>query len=126
MHLQRKSDVEDLEDEIYDTDYDSDDEDYEETPAGKKSDRKKKKKGPNSAVTIVALLAGAVVLVGAIFVIGKAAGIIGSDGAETTPQTEQAADTADEDGMVTVPVLGRQGQRKRLLLFWKKKSLASR
>ena len=101
----KKSDVEDLEDEIYDTDYDSDDEDYEETPAGKKSDRKKKKKGPNSAVTIVALLAGAVVLVGAIFVIGKAAGIIGSDGAETTPQTEQAADTADEDGMVTVPVL---------------------
>ena len=83
----------------------TDDEDYEETPAGKKSDRKKKKKGPNSAVTIVALLAGAVVLVGAIFVIGKAAGIIGSDGAETTPQTEQAADTADEDGMVTVPVL---------------------
>ena len=62
----KKSDVEDLEDEIYDTDYDSDDEDYEETPAGKKSDRKKKKKGPNSAVTIVALLAGAVVLVGAI------------------------------------------------------------
>ena len=51
----KKSDVEDLEDEIYDTDYDSDDEDYEETPAGKKSDRKKKKKGPNSAVTIVAL-----------------------------------------------------------------------
>ena len=101
----KKSDVEDLEDEIYDTDYDSDDEDYEETPAGKKSDRKKKKKGPNSAVTIVALLAGAVVLVGAIFVIGKAAGIIGSDGAETTPQTEQAADTADEDGMVTVPDL---------------------
>ena len=40
----KKSDVEDLEDEIYDTDYDSDDEDYEETPAGKKSYRKKKKK----------------------------------------------------------------------------------
>ena len=113
----KKSDVEDLEDEIYDTDYDSDDEDYEETPAGKKSDRKKKKKGPNSAVTIVALLAGAVVLVGAIFVIGKAAGIIGSDGAETTPQTEQAADTADEDGMVTVPdLVGKTEEEASALL----------
>ena len=113
----KKSDVEDLEDEIYDTDYDSDDEDYEETPAGKKSDRKKKKKGPNSAVTIVALLAGAVVLVGAIFVIGKAAGIIGSDGAETTPKTEQAADTADEDGMVTVPdLVGKTEEEASALL----------
>ena len=113
----KKSDVEDLEDEIYDTDYDSDDEDYEETPAGKKSDRKKKKKGPNSAVTIVALLAGAVILVGAIFVIGKAAGIIGSDGAETTPQTEQAADTADEDGMVTVPdLVGKTEEEASALL----------
>ena len=113
----KKSDVEDLEDEIYDTDYDSGDEDYEETPAGKKSDRKKKKKGPNSAVTIVALLAGAVVLVGAIFVIGKAAGIIGSDGAETTPQTEQAADTADEDGMVTVPdLVGKTEEEASALL----------
>lgn len=113
----KKSDVEDLEDEIYDTDYDSDDEDYEETPAGKKSDRKKKKKRPNSAVTIVALLAGAVVLVGAIFVIGKAAGIIGSDGAETTPQTEQAADTADEDGMVTVPdLVGKTEEEASALL----------
>ena len=113
----KKSDVEDLEDEIYDTDYDSDDEDYEETPAGKKSDRKKKKKGPNSAVTIVALLAGAVVLVGAIFVIGKATGIIGSDGAETTPQTEQAADTADEDGMVTVPdLVGKTEEEASALL----------
>lgn len=113
----KKSDVEDLEDEIYDTDYDSDDEDYEETPAGKKSDRKKKKKGPNSAVTIVALLAGAVVLVGAIFVIGKAAGIIGSDGAETTQQTEQAADTADEDGMVTVPdLVGKTEEEASALL----------
>ncbi len=113
----KKSDVEDLEDEIYDTDYDSDDEDYEESPAGKKSDRKKKKKGPNSAVTIVALLAGAVVLVGAIFVIGKAAGIIGSDGAETTQQTEQAADTADEDGMVTVPdLVGKTEEEASALL----------
>ena len=113
----KKSDVEDLEDEIYDTDYDSDDEDYEETPAGKKSDRKKKKKGPNSAVTIVALLAGAVVLVGAIFVIGKAAGIIGSDGAETTPQTEQAADKADEDGMVTVQdLVGKTEEEASALL----------
>ena len=117
----KKSDVEDLEDEIYDTDYDSDDEDYEETPAGKKSDRKKKKKGPNSAVTIVALLAGAVVLVGAIFVIGKAAGIIGSDGAETTPQTEQAADTADEDGLVTVPVLGGKTEEEASALLEEEK-----
>ena len=76
----QKPEVDDLEEEIYDTDYDQDEDDYEEAPKRKKS--AKKKKGPNTAVTIVALLAGAAVLVGAIFVIGKASGIIGSNGTE--------------------------------------------
>ena len=101
-----KSDVDDLEEEIYDTDYDDEDDDYEEAPRHKNSDSKKKKKGSGSAGTIVALVAGAVVLVGAIFVIGKAAGIIGSGETANTQQTEQTTDTsADEDGMVAVPDL---------------------
>ena len=100
-----KPEVDDLEDEINDTDYDNDDDDYEEAPK-RRSDSKKKKKGSNSAVTIVALLAGAVVLVGAIFVIGKAAGIIGSSDTANTEQTAQNTEAAsEEDGMVAVPDL---------------------
>ena len=99
----QKPEVDDLEEEIYDTDYDRDEDDYEEAPKRKKS--AKKKKGPNTAVTIVALLAGAVVLVGAIFAIGKASGIIGSDGTENTQKTEQETASADQDGMVAVPNL---------------------
>ena len=100
-----KPEVDDLEDEIYDTDYDNNDDDYEEAPK-RRSDSKKKKKGSNSAVTIVALLAGAVVLVGAIFVIGKAAGIIGSSDTANTEQTAQNTEAAsEEDGMVAVPDL---------------------
>ena len=99
----QKPEVDDLEEEIYDTDYDQDEDDYEEAPKRKKSARKKK--GPNTAVTIVALLAGAVVLVGAIFAIGKASGIIGSDGTENTQKTEQETASADQDGMVAVPNL---------------------
>lgn len=99
----QKLEVDDLEEEIYDTDYDQDEDDYEEAPKRKKS--AKKKKGPNTAVTIVALLAGAVVLVGAIFAIGKASGIIGSDGTENTQKTEQETASADQDGMVAVPNL---------------------
>lgn len=99
----QKPEVDDLEEEIYDTDYDQDEDDYEEAPKRKKS--AKKKKGPNTAVTIVALLAGAAVLVGAIFVIGKASGIIGSNGTENTQKTEQETASADQDGMVAVPNL---------------------
>lgn len=99
----QKSEVDDLEEEIYDTDYDQDDDDYEEAPKRKKS--AKKKKGPNTAVTIVALLAGAAVLVGAIFAIGKASGIIGSDGTENIQKAEQETASADQDGMVAVPNL---------------------
>ena len=99
----QKPEVDDLEEEIYDTDYDQDDDDYEEAPKRKKS--AKKKKGPNTAVTIVALLAGAAVLVGAIFAIGKASGIIGSNGTENTQKTEQETASADQDGVVAVPNL---------------------
>ena len=116
-----KSDVDDLEDEIYDTDYDDADDDYEEAPKSKNSDRKKKK-GSGSAVTIVALVAGAAVLVGAIFAIGKAAGIIGSDGTGNTQQAEQSADTAaDEDGMVTVPSLVGKTEEEAAALLEKEK-----
>ena len=107
---QRKQDVAELEDEVLDDDYDDDDDDYEDEyrrrREEKKSRNKKKHKAPNSALTILSLVAGAVILVIAIFFIGKAAGIIGGE-TPTDNQQEQNADATgtDEDGMVIVPNL---------------------
>ena len=107
---QRKQDVAELEDEVLDDDYDDDDDDYEDEyrrrREEKKSRNKKKHKAPNSALTILSLVAGAVILVIAIFFIGKAAGIIGGE-TPTDNHQEQNADTTgtDEDGMVIVPNL---------------------
>ena len=106
---QRKQDVAELEDEVLDEDYDDDDDyedEYRRRREEKKSRNKKKHKAPNSALTILSLVAGAVILVIAIFFIGKAAGIIGGE-TQTDNQQEQNTDTTgtDEDGMVTVPNL---------------------
>ena len=64
---QRKQDVAELEDEVLDDDYDDDDDDYEDEyrrrREEKKSRNKKKHKAPNSALTILSLVAGAVILV---------------------------------------------------------------
>ena len=59
---QRKQDVAELEDEVLDDDYDDDDDDYEDEyrrrREEKKSRNKKKHKAPNSALTILSLVAG--------------------------------------------------------------------
>ena len=106
---QRKQDVAELEDEVLDDDYDDDDDyedEYRRRREERKSRNKKKHKAPNSALTILSLVAGAVILVIAIFFIGKAAGIIGGE-TPTDNQQEQNADATgtDEDGMVIVPDL---------------------
>ncbi|MBU5480410.1 Stk1 family PASTA domain-containing Ser/Thr kinase [Blautia sp. MSJ-19] len=120
--------VADLEEEVYDDDYEDSDygyEDYEDDDDRRHEERrsrsknKKHKSSGGSAVTILALLAGAVVLVVAIFFIGKAAGIIGSE-EQTDTQKEQTQSTdtaADENGMVTVPnLVGKTEEEASALL----------
>lgn len=71
---QRKPEVEMLEEEEYETDYDDgdDDREYERRRAAERRKKKKKKRRTTSrAVTIVALLAGAAVLAGGVFFIVK-------------------------------------------------------
>ena len=118
-----KQDVEALEDEVYDTDYDDGDDDYEEDYKRRRAEKKGKKKSSkpkaqNSILTILMLLVGAVILVIAIFFIGKASGIIGS-GDTTEGQQTESTDTAaaDEDGMVTVPdLVGKTEEEAAALL----------
>ena len=66
----------------------------------------------------LALLAGAAVLVAAIFFIGKAAGIIGGDSSADTSQTGQNTDAStDEEGMVVVPdLVGKTEEEAAALL----------
>ena len=117
----RTSDIAQLEDEEYDTDYDDGEDDYEDDHRRKRSSNKKSKKkhkAPNRGLTILALLAGAAILVAAIFFIGKAAGIIGGDSSTDTSQTDQNTDAStDEDGMVTVPdLVGKTEEEATALL----------
>ena len=75
---QRKPEVEMLEEEEYETDYDDgdDDREYERRRAAERRKKKKKKRRTTSrAVTIVALLAGAAVLAGGVFFIVKNTGV---------------------------------------------------
>lgn len=117
----RTSDIAQLEDEEYDTDYDDGEDDYEDDHRRKRSSNKKSKKkhkAPNRGLTILALLAGAAILVAAIFFIGKAAGIIGGDSSTDTSQTDQNTDAStDEDGMVIVPdLVGKTEEEATALL----------
>ena len=123
----RTSDIAQLEDEEYDTDYDDGEDDYDDDGDYRRkrsSDKKsrKKHKAPNTGLTILALLAGAAVLVAAIFFIGKAAGIIGGDSSADTSQTGQNTDaSADEDGMVAVPDLVGKTEEEAAALLEKEK-----
>ena len=125
---QRKQDVAELEDEVLDDDYDDDDDDYEDEYRRRREERKsrnkKKHKAPNSALTILSLVAGAVILVIAIFFIGKAAGIIGGE-TPTDNQQEQNADATgtDEDGMVIVPDLVGKTEDEAAALLEEEKAL---
>ena len=123
----RTSDIAQLEDEEYDTDYDDGEDDYDDDGDYRRkrsSDKKsrKKHKAPNTGLTILALLAGAAVLVAAIFFIGKAAGIIGGDSSADTSQTGQNTDAStDEEGMVVVPNLVGKTEEEAAALLEKEK-----
>ena len=107
---QKKMEVADLEEETYDTDYDDDDDGYEERRASIRKSRKKAEKSRNigRAVTIIALIAGAALLVALIFYIGKASGLIGGSAEPETKQEEQQTEKKEEDNLVEVPnLIGR-------------------
>ena len=112
-----KPDIEALEKEINETDYDDPDEEEEKRSRSRERDkdreererrRKKQQRGVSVAGTIVALIAGAVLLVVLIIVIGKAAGLIGKndDSTQQSQQIQQASDSqSEDDGLVQVPGL---------------------
>ena len=121
-----KPDIEALEKEMNETNYDDDDDyDYDEEKEKSERSRKsrerdrereererrirKQKRGVSVAGSIIALIVGAAVLIAVILVVGKAAGLLGdkpdqtSDQQSQQPQVTQAA--AEDDGMVAVPDL---------------------
>ena len=122
-----KPDIEALEKELNETNYDDDDYGYDEDEKPERSrksrererdrereDRerriKKQKRGVSVAGSIIALIVGAAVLIAVILVVGKAAGLIGGDSKnDTSSQQEQpAADTtqsSEDDEMVSAPDL---------------------
>lgn len=101
-----KPEPEALEEEINETDYDDEPEETSRRKKGGRSEKKKKKNGGGHAMTIAMLIMGVIILVGIIFVAGKASGLIGSNSGNSSEKTEQSeSSSVDEDGMVTVPNL---------------------
>ena len=98
-----KPEPEALEEEINETDYDDEPEETSRRKKGGRSEKKKKKNGGGHAMTIAMLIMGVIILVGIIFVAGKASGLIGSNSGNSSEKTEQSeSSSVDEDGMVTV------------------------
>ena len=120
-----KPDIETLEKELNETNYDDDDDfeydNKEESSKGSRKNRdrersrereererriKKQKRGVSVAGSIIALIIGAAVLIAVILVVGKAAGLIGDSKDSSLDQQNQQAQVtkaADEDdGMVPV------------------------
>lgn len=122
-----KPDIETLEKELNETNYDDDDDfgydDKEESSKGSRKNRdrersrereererriKKQKRGVSVAGSIIALIIDAAVLIAVILVVGKAAGLIGGKAESSSQQEQQAQVTqaADaDDDMVSVPDL---------------------
>ena len=113
---QRKPEVEMLEEEEYETDYDDgdDDREYERRRAAERRKKKKKKRRTTSrAVTIVALLAGAAVLAGGVCLIVKITGVF--DKTEDLGQV-QLADNKDEDMVEVADLVGKTEEEAKALV----------
>lgn len=107
------------EEEVYDTDYDdSEDEEYQRKQRQKRQRQNKRRKQNRSAgraLTIVALLVGAIILVVLIVFIGRASGLIGGDKEPEVQEQEQPKDDTDES-LVEVPnLVGRTEEEAREL-----------
>ena len=124
-----KADIEALEKELNETNYDDYDPDEDEDRTSRSRSRssrdrdrerdrerdrddrerrlKKKKRGVSVAGSIVALIAGAAVLIAVIVVAGKATGLIGGGKANTEADQQEQTTQQDntDDGLVPVPDL---------------------
>ena len=99
-----KQELEGADGDYGDSDYDSEeDEDESYKRRQRQRSNRRKKKAVSRAVTIVALLAGAAVLIGLIIFIGHASGLLGEKEPDTTQQTQSETDV--NEGMVQVPDL---------------------
>ena len=99
-----KQELEGADGDYGDSDYDSEeDEDESYKRRQRQRSKRRKKKTVSRAVTIVALLAGAAVLIGLIIFIGYASGLLGEKEPDTTQQTQ--VETDENEGMVQVPDL---------------------
>ena len=99
-----KQELEGADGDYGDSDYDSEeDEDESYKRRQRQRSKRRKKKTVSRAVTIVALLAGAAVLIGLIIFIGHASGLLGEKEPDTTQQTQ--VETDENEGMVQVPDL---------------------
>ena len=99
-----KQELEGADGDYGDSDYDSEeDEDESYKRRQRQRSKRRKKKTVSRAVTIVALLAGAAVLIGLIIFIGHASGLLGEKEPDPTPQTQ--VETDENEGMVQVPDL---------------------
>lgn len=104
----KQSEVETLEQEVNETDYDDDEEEYSRKRRQKKEEERRRKdrrqpKGVNHGLTIITLILGAAVLVALIFVIGRASGLLG--GTKEKEPVKQESPAEEDDGMVVVPDL---------------------
>ena len=99
----KKPEVAQLEEEVYDTDYDDGDDD--EYFSKGKSSKKKKKKSSSRLLSIMMLLVGAAILVCVIIFVGQTSGLIGGNGDTQKESTESTADSQKDDNMVEVPDL---------------------
>lgn len=102
-----KPKVEELEEEVYDTDYDDSDDDESYKRRKQKQGSSRKRRGNRSAgraLTIAALIAGAILLIVLIIFIGRASGLIGGTSEPDTDQDQVQDDQSGEDeSMVAVP-----------------------
>ena len=99
----KKPEVAQLEEEVYDTDYDDGDDD--EYFSKGKSSKKKKKKSSSRLLSIMMLLVGAAILVCVIIFVGQTSGLIGGNGDTQKESIESTADSQKDDNMVEVPDL---------------------
>lgn len=100
----KKPEVAQLEEEVYETDYDDHEEDRDtRRRAAERKRRRDRSRSMQRIITIAALLLGTALLLVLIFFIGKAAGLIG--GGQEPQVTAEPTKAPEDDGLVVVPDL---------------------
>ena len=109
-----KQEIEALEKEQYDdNDYDDAEDDYQ--PKSSHKSEKKKKHGSGRALTIAALIGGAVLLIVLVIVLGHAAGLFGTGGKTNDTQKEQTEDTSGTTMAIVPNLVGKTEEEAKTL-----------